>query len=331
MGHIHLLDETGVALYLAVQRGLPPQIVAQVESIPVDSSLAGWVLEHGESLLVPDLAADSRAVQMTNGDDLAYVGVPMQARGRTLGVLSVIGKKEHLFNAEEVALLASVADQVGVAVENARLRQQTERAAVIEERERLARELHDSVTQLLYSMTLFAGAGERLARTKKLDDPENYLADLGEIAQQALKEMRLLVYELRPPALEQEGLAGALQLRLESVEERAGMKARLLVEQEADLPMLVEDALYRIAQEALNNALKHAAATVVTVQLHINSEQVTLEVADNGRGFDPDTTNDMGGMGLASMRERVERQGGSLTILSAPGEGTKVTANIQII
>jgi signal transduction histidine kinase len=329
MGYIHLLNEADKALYLAVQRGLPSEMLIQIEAIPLDSSLAGWVFKHGETLLVPDLATDSRAVQMADGNDLAYVGVPMQARGRILGVLSVLGQKEYLFNAEEVALLASVADQVGVAVENARLRQQAERAAVMEERERLARELHDSVTQLLYSVTLFAGAGERLARTGKLDNPENYLAELGEIAQQALKEMRLMVYELRPPALEREGLVGALQRRLEAVEERLGMEVRLLVEQETEMPTPMEEDLYRIAQEALNNALKHATATAVIVRLCIDGKGVALEVADNGQGFDLDIASDVGGMGLINMRERAERLGGSLTILSASGEGTKVIVSIQ--
>jgi len=229
-----------------------------------------------------------------------------------------------------VALLASVADQVAVAVENARLRQQAEHAAVVEERERLARELHDSVTQLLYSVTLFAGAGQRMARTGNLDDPESYLADLGGIAQQALKEMRLLVYELRPPALEQEGLIGALQHRLEAVEGRAGVESRLVVEHWAELPPAIEVELYRIAQEALNNALKHAAATTVAVRLNCDRDGVELEVVDNGQGFDPDTATATGGMGLVSMQERIKRLNGSFAIQSTPGEGTTVTVNIKI-
>jgi NarL family two-component system sensor histidine kinase LiaS len=108
------------------------------------------------------------------------------------------------------------------------------------------------------------------------------------------------------------------------------MEARLLVEQEVEMPTLMEEDLYRIVQEALNNALKHAAATAVTVRLCIDGEGVALEVIDNGQGFDLDPVSDVGGMGLVNMRERAEKLGGLLTILSAPGEGTKVTVKIQI-
>jgi PAS domain S-box-containing protein len=328
-GHIHLLDGTGQALSLAVHTGLSDDVARELSLISVGDGLVGWVFAHRDSLLVPDLAADARTPYIANAQNLAYVGVPMQARGHILGVLSVLGNKENLFNAEEVALLGSVADQVGVAVENARLRQQAEHAAVVEERERLARELHDSVTQLLYSVTLFAGAGQRMARAGKLETPETYLADLGDIAQQALKEMRLLVYELRPPALEQEGLIGALQHRLEAVEGRAGVETRLAVEQWAELPSGIEVELYRITQEALNNALKHATATAVTVRLYSDGERVELEVADNGRGFDPDAAAESGGMGLTGIQERIKRLNGVLTLQSTPGKGTVMVVNVK--
>lgn len=141
--------------------------------------------------------------------------------------------------------------------------------------------------------------------------------------------MRLLVYELRPSVLTREGLVGALQLRLDAVEKRAGVDAHLLVEGEVELPTSVEEGLYRIAQEALNNILKHAAATSVTVRFYREDDLVALEIADNGAGFDPDAMTDHGGMGLVSMRERAERLGGSLTILSAPDAGTRVRVEVS--
>jgi signal transduction histidine kinase len=158
----------------------------------------------------------------------------------------------------------------------------------------------------------------------------NCLAKVGQIAQQALKEMRLLVYELRPPALAQEGLFGALRQRLDAVERRTGVQAQLLGEAIPDLPRQVDEALYYIAQEALNNALKHAAATVVTVSLGASDGRIELEVADNGAGFDPQAVEGKGGLGLTSMRERVEKMGGVLTILSAPGEGTTVKVSLEV-
>jgi signal transduction histidine kinase len=281
---------------------------------------------------VSNIAKGAGPLRMTSVavGDLTYAGAPMRARGRVLGVLSVVRAAKRSFGAEEVKLLASIADEVGVAVENARLYQQAEQLAVMRERERLARELHDSVTQSLYSLTLLAEAGGRLVKVGDLEKVKGYLARLAEIGQQALKEMRLLVYELRPLALRREGLAGALRQRLDAVERRAGVEARLLTEGEVELPAPVEEGLYRIAQEALNNALKHAAPTSVRVCLRAVDERVELEVVDDGTGFDPQIVGESGGMGLVSMRERAEKLGGSLTILSKPGEGTSVKVSVEV-
>jgi signal transduction histidine kinase len=213
-----------------------------------------------------------------------------------------------------VGVMVDITDRVQLAEAHVR--------AALEERRRLARDLHDSVTQSLYSLTLLAEATRRLAKAGDLERVENQVARLGETAQQALKEMRLLVYELRPLPLEQEGLIGALQQRLDAVEKRSGVNARLLIENVDRLPEPIEAALYFITQEALNNALKHASATSVTVKLSGQPQRVLLEVIDNGHGFDRTANTDRGGLGLTSMRERVERLGGALTIESTVGSGT---------
>jgi signal transduction histidine kinase len=244
--------------------------------------------------------------------------------------LFVVTRGRREFSQQEVELLTAIGAQIGVAVENARLYEQAQQVAVVQERQRLARELHDSVTQSLYSLTLLAAGWRRLARDSRLGSIEEPLAEIGEVAQQALKEMRLLVYELRPPALEEEGLLGVLHQRLGVVEKRAGVEARLVLEEVVELPAEMEEALYRIALEALNNALKHAAATSVTVRFRADDRRVELEVADNGRGFDPGTIGKSAGMGLTSMRERAEKLGGSLTIHSTPGEGTRVKVEVLL-
>ena len=140
--------------------------------------------------------------------------------------------------------------------------------------------------------------------------------------------MRLLIYELRPPVLEQEGLAVALQQRLDAVEGRAGVQARLLIEGEERLDPHLENALYRIAIEALNNALKHAAATSVTVRIRARAGGVQLEIADDGKGFDAQVIGEQGGMGLNTMRERAEQLGGVFELVSAPGEGTTIRVEV---
>jgi signal transduction histidine kinase len=204
--------------------------------------------------------------------------------------------------------------------------------AVTEERSRLARELHDSVTQSLYSLTLFTEAARQTAEDAGYERIERQIGQIGRIGLQALKEMRLLVYELRPPELKQEGLVSALRQRLEAVEGRAGVEARVIVDVDefGRLPRSVELGLYRIAQEALNNALKHAAATSVVVRLRKADGRVELEVVDDGLGFQPEAVRDRGGMGLESICQRAEGLGGTATIRSAPGEGTSVKVTVDL-
>ena len=205
-----------------------------------------------------------------------------------------------------------------------------EELATIKERNRLARELHDSVTQSLYSLSLLAGGWRRLAAKGELTNVENIFVEIEEVAQQGLKEMRLLIYELRPPALENEGLQGALHHRLNAVEKRAGVEAHLVTDDVIDLPPEVEAALYAIAVQALNNALKHASASKVMVKLHAIDGFLRMEVTDNGCGFDPVQAKESSGMGLKSMRERVEDLNGKLKVTSQPGAGTNVKVEVEI-
>jgi signal transduction histidine kinase len=246
-----------------------------------------------------------------------------------MGVLSVVRDASQAFDRGDFALLTSIAGEVGVAVENAQLYQQAERLAVVRERERLSRELHDSVTQSLYSLVLLAEAGRRWAERGEHGRTEEYLERVGEIGQQALREMRLLVYELRPLVLRREGLVGAIQQRLDAVEKRAGIDATLVIQGQLDISADLEEGLYRIAQEALNNALKHAAASNVYVRIYADAECVALQVEDNGKGFETDTADRGGGLGLASMRQRAEKLGGTVTVTSCQGEGTTLEVRMK--
>lgn len=332
-GLISLLDEAeSPALHLAVQQGLPEEVLARIASRPAGQGLEGWIVRHCEPLVVPDVTDDSRVLPLDPAMPArAYAGVPVQAGGRVLGVLAVLRETtQPPFSDEEVALLLSLAEQVGTVVESSRLRRLAEQAAVLEERQRLARDLHDSVTQSIYSLTLLAEAGLRMVQAEELQQIQRNQARLSEIAQQALQEMRLLVYELRPLPVMEEGLVRSIQHRLEAVERRAGVEARLMVEGEIDLPAPVEEELYRITQEALNNALKHARASAVVVSIRVQEGQLELEVTDDGQGFDPETVRDRGGLGLNTMRERVESLRGELAILSRPGEGTTVQVRVCI-
>ncbi len=331
MGAVHLFDEQSQVLHLAVWRGLPADALTQAAALPLGQGLVSWVYERGEPVIVPRIAASKRMLlAFPAAGDQAYAGAPLRAKGQTLGVLSIIAPAGQSFTAEERALLAAIADQVAVTIENARLRAEAEQVAVLRERERLARDLHDSVTQSLYSLTLWIEAGQRSLRTRDLERIEEYLMRLGEGTRQAIRDMRLLVYELRPPALEREGLVGALRERLDAVEKRSGIAAQLRVEGQVECSIAVEKELYHIAQEALNNVLKHAGSTKVTVRLHADDGRVELEITDDGSGFDRAAVVDKGGMGLVNMRQRAEELGGSLSVTSSPGEGTRVHVSIPL-
>lgn len=329
-GAIHILEGPGAQLKLAVQHGITHPHHSFPIQQPNKNSFVHQALQQREPLLAqfgPGQAPPGHPGYQ--GEPRSHMFAPMRASGQVLGVVTITGEPGQVFRTEDITLLSSIADQVAVVVENIRLHHQAEQAAVMRERERLARDLHDSVTQSLYSLTLFAAAGRELVRSGELQRATGHFEDIVETAHDALKEMRLLVHELRPPVLEREGLTAALQNRLDAVEGRAGIKARLLSEPIDQLPIAVQEGFYRIAQEALNNALKHAAASEVEVHLRKHGAQIELEILDNGIGFKVDAAGLNGGMGLSNMRKRAEKLGGSLTLTSAPGRGTSVKAAVN--
>jgi signal transduction histidine kinase len=207
------------------------------------------------------------------------------------------------------------------------LYEQAQELAALQERQRLARELHDSVSQALYGISLGAHTAREALDSR---DTEQSLASLDyviELAEAGLAEMRALIFELRPESLETEGLAAALMKQVTVLRARYHLKVEAdLVEEEA-LSLERKEALYRIAQEALHNIVKHAHASTVLLRLARQEGGITLEVADNGRGFNP-TNTFPGHLGLHSMRERTERLGGTLAFESAPGQGTHILVRV---
>jgi signal transduction histidine kinase/PAS domain-containing protein len=333
MGAIHLRQDGESPLRLISHQGLPAKAVEELAgTLPQDIWWQQVLTQDRPLLIAGDSCAEPAVLPWACLAEVeVYLGVPIRVAGETVGVLSVFGRSDQQLMAEETALLTTIADQLGVAVESERLRHRAEEVRLMEERQRLARDLHDAVTQSLYSLTLFARAATEMLQGGKADRAGQYLERIGQMAHHALKEMRLLIYQLRPFALEAEGLVGALEQRLEAVERRAGIDARLVADRDRPgLPLQVEEALYRIAQELLNNVLKHAAATKVDVALAMGSEAIELAVRDNGQGYDLEAAREGGGMGLANIYQRVAELGGALTIDSAPGEGTEVRASIPV-
>jgi len=333
-GTIHLLDNDNQAIRLAVQAGLPAELTTELENLTVIHPFWSRLMSSSNPLVVPDLSAEAEMPDefagLIRSGSWAFLGAPIRAKGQVLGFISLFDRSILDYTIEEIALFTTIADQIGSLVERARLMKQAEAAAVVQERQRLARELHDSVTQLLYGQVLFAGAGLKVLHSGDSELAEQHLTRIDQAAQQALKEMRLLVYQLRPSEYLEEGLVGALRRRLEAVEKRTGINARLVVEGEISLDESQEMALYRIAEEALNNILKHAQAKTVLISLRATDSRVILEIEDDGVGFDLSLTEKAGGMGLESMRERTRSLGGEFQILSRPDHGTKIILSIEV-
>ena len=256
------------------------------------------------------------------------VAVPLLARDEELGVFSTFYPGGRDPSDADVAFLTAMADQTAVAVDNARLFAELEGKAALEERHRLARELHDSVSQALFSMTLQTRAVE-LAVQQEGADPRGRvargLAELRELTQGALAEMRALIFQLRPGALREEGLAAAVRKHAAAVAAREGIALRVhAAEDRLPLGEDAEEELFRIVREAVHNSVKHAHPAHIEIRLSEAAGQagtLVVEVADDGAGFDPDVPHP-GHLGLESMRERAERLGGRLVVDSSPGGST---------
>jgi signal transduction histidine kinase len=326
-GMILLAAADDAALQPAAHTGL------EDADLPTVSRAAAWqrVRAEQDPWLVHDLAADTKAARLLPPAFpwASLVGVPIVGNEVVPGVLVILSETPLLFNVETLGLLGAVAEQLAIAIENARLRKQAEAAVVLEERQRLARDLHDSVTQLLYSQTLFADAGVKLLRKGRTAQAETYVARIREAAMQALREMRLMIYRLRPAVLEQVGLIGALRRRLDTVEMRSHVAVNFIVEDMPALPPSMAEALYFIAEEALNNALKHAKATRISLSLLYEEQEVVMTISDDGCGFEPAGVTP--GLGFHSLRERAAQMAGVLTLDSSPEGGTTVTARLPLL
>jgi signal transduction histidine kinase len=253
----------------------------------------------------------------------SWMWVPLAVKNRILGGLGVAHAQPDYFSLHHAALALSVANQAALTMLNAELNEHAQALAVLEERQRLARNLHDAVNQSLFSAGLIA---EVLPRIWEKDEAEGKrsLEDLRRLTQGAMAEMRALLAELRPSTLTDADLGDLLRLLGNAFTGRTNVPAKVTVIGEGSLPSEVQVAIYRICQEALNNVVKHAGASQVEISLKHEENAIELSICDNGRGFDPEKTVS-GHYGLSMMRERAEAIGARLSISSQPGHGTDLT------
>ncbi len=324
---IDLLDADRSALQLVAKQNLPEDIPTLLPIAELPLEFQRWLQRPNDPLNTPDLAnMPSLRSAFRAGGLQTYLGAQIRIGHRIEGVLSCFRFTERGYSVDETALILALAHQIGIILEIDRLREKAEAMAVLEERQRLARDLHDSVTQSLYSLSLFSRSAREAADDGDTIRLKGSLTELERNTLHTLREMRLLLYELRPADLEQEGLKRAIELRLNAVERRANLQLDVRLGEVVGLSSDQEVDLYHIVVETLNNVIKHAAATRVSLQLTQVDGYLHLRIADDGQGFDPAQTR--GGMGLNNIRERVARLDGRLTISSEPGSGTRLEAVI---
>jgi PAS domain S-box-containing protein len=336
-----VVDYTGAAFFIVEEeyvrvldyRGpLPPEQMLNLR-IPLAQALGYQAVLRQKGPVIVDERWSTNPLAQVVGDLRAYframVGyarsvlvVPLLVKEQVIGVVRLDHSAPHAYTEQHAAVVRAIATQAAVAIENARLYARAQEAATLEERQRLARELHDSVTQMLFSASLITEVLPRLWERDQ-DDGRQHLDDLRLLTRGALAEMRTLLAELRPTALTEAELGELLRQLAEAMTGRTRVPVTLTVDGQRALPPEVQITLYRVAQEGLNNVARHAGASAVVMSLHAGPEGVALRIKDDGRGFDPSAvTPDH--FGLHIMRERTDTIGATLAIDSAPGRGTQV-------
>jgi signal transduction histidine kinase len=332
------IEEDG--LVFLDHRGPVPQEQLVRLHFPLEKLGLIWeTIASGKSILIHDVHEETplaQALRAAMGDLRettfhyvhAWMAVPLILRDQVIGMLVLTSKEVNAFTQRQATLALAIANQAAIAIENARLYAQAQELAAVEERQKLARELHDSVSQALYGIAL----GLHTARIQLVRDPlelPESLDYLLSLAEAALAEMRALIFELRPESLEREGLAAALSRQGAALQARHDITVQTDLCEEPVLPLKAKQELYRIAQEAMHNTVKHARASRVDLVLRRTANAVILEVRDDGLGFDP-LGSFPGHLGLRSMQERVSNLGGMLQIESAPGQGTHILTRVPL-
>ncbi len=290
--------------------------------LPLDNVLSAEVFVVADAATDPSFASPRMREIVRREGIQSMVGAPIIVGGQPFGLFAVAFCTPHAPTRDESRLVHAIAQRAGVAIHNARLFEQAQQAATAEERQRLARELHDAVTQTLFSASLIAEVLPRLAE-RNPEEGRRRLEELRQLTRGALAEMRTLLLELRPAALMDTPFGQLLQQLAEASASRGSLRISVDAEGEGPLPPDLQIGLYRIAQEALNNINKHAGATHAQIRFRKRGSTVDLRISDDGRGFDASSTPP-GHFGLSIMRERAKALGATLRVESRPGAGTRI-------
>ncbi len=325
--NVFLIDPDTERLVLeAGAGGYPERAPIGTELRQNVDGIVGWVAQTGTSFLARDVSREPRFIPTEELEDTrSEIAVPIKASGQILGVLDFRSTEVNGLDEIDVLTAELLADQVGVAIKNAEYYEQAQDMATMRERQRLARDLHDSVTQTLFSAALIAEVLPTLW-DRNAGEGKVRLEELRLLTRGALAEMRMLLMELRPTTLTETDLGEILGHLARAFSGRARVPVQLTADGNCRLPPATQVAMYRIAQEALNNVAKHAHASQVAMILRHQSGTVEISVTDNGRGFDPQNLSARH-LGIKIMKERAEAAEIRLTIESAIDQGTRVHAS----
>ncbi len=314
---LQLTDALGCTIHLVNDRGQLQRVFQNGEMfhdlIPefFDNAIK-WHLE--EQIVLP--------IDM----ETALYILPLTSDTEPLGAIGIYHNRSYV-NQNTIRTARSLANQATLAIEFARQYKRLQQAAVSEERTRLSRDLHDSISQSLYAMTLYARAMQKHLNGGNIDAAQKQLSEIQESLRNSLGEMRLLIFELRPLMLDQLGLQGAIEHRLKSIEKRSGLDVTFDWHLGASFSRDQEEHIYRVVQEALNNIIKHAHAAHIVISAYRYENKSRIVLMDDGQGFDPLNLENCG-FGMKTMQERAEKLSGALTIESDFGNGTIVTLEI---
>jgi signal transduction histidine kinase len=315
-----------------ITSGMSPKLIEAIGPLPRQHGLLDAMLHTPRSERVGNIQDDSRfgGWPDKHPNMKSFLGVPIVAKGSVIGAFYLSNKRgARQFTDEDQELIETLAAHAAIAIENARLYERSRELSIVEERNRLARDLHDSVTQTLFSLSLTAESAATLAESDPAQAREQILS-ARRLATEALQEMRSLIFELRPAELEADGLVPTLRNRIDVLRLVYHREIELDVRSPRRLAPGVETQLFRIVQEALHNALKHSQGARLCVELSMQDGHVLAAVRDDGIGFDPVAAQRRSGrLGLTSMQERVEELGGRLEIRSQPGDGTEVRVELR--
>jgi len=315
-----------------ITSGMTEEEIEAMGPLPRTHGLLGSTLESQESFRTADIKRDPRFRGWWPAAHplmASFLGVPIVARGAVVGAFYLTDKEgTSEFSVEDQELIELLAPHAAVAMENARLHERSRELSIVEERNRLARELHDSLVQKLFGVVLAAqSAGTLLERDSGA--AREQVERVGELAQEAVAELRSLVFQLRPAEIETEGLGAALRKHVDVLREAHEADISLELRGEPRLRFGVDDEVFRIAQESLQNALRHSGARRIDVRLDEDAGGLRLVVADDGSGFEPGEAGLRSRrLGLTSMEERARALGGRLAIESAPGAGTTIELEV---